>query len=68
MTQTDRYLTISAAVFAVVALAHVVRAIEQWNITIGPWSVPVTLSWVAAVVTAGLSAWAFSLLRQRRGG
>ena len=68
MTQTDRYLTISAAVFAAVALAHVLRAIAQWSITIGPWSVPVMLSWVAALATAGLSAWAFSLLRQRRGG
>jgi hypothetical protein len=68
MRQVDRYLAISAAVFAVVALAHVVRAIAQWTISIGPWSVPVTLSWVAALATAGLSAWAFSLLRRRRGG
>lgn len=66
MTQIDRYLTISAAAFAVVALAHVARAIAQWSIVIGPWSVPVELSWVAAVATAGLSGWAFSLLRGHR--
>jgi hypothetical protein len=68
MTQTDRYLTISATVFVVVALAHLVRAIAQWSITIGPWSVPVALSWVAALATAGLSAWGFFLLRKPRGG
>ena len=66
MTQTDRYLTISASVFAVVAIAHVVRAIEQWTIVIGPWTVPIALSWVAAVAAAGLSGWAFSLLGGRQ--
>ena len=65
MTQTDRYLIISATAFAFVALAHVVRALEQWSITIGPWSVPIALSWTAAIATAGLSGWAFSLLRKR---
>jgi len=66
MTQTDRYLTISATAFAMVAIAHVVRAIEQWTLVIGPWPVPIALSWLAAVATAGLSGWAFSLLVGRR--
>lgn len=66
MTQIDRYLTITATVFAVVALAHLVRAIEQWSIVIGPWTVPVSLSWIAAIATAGLSGWAFTLLRGGR--
>ena len=65
MTQTDRYLTISATAFAVVAVAHVVRALEQWTIVIGPWPVPIALSWIAAIATAGLSGWAFSLLAGR---
>ena len=66
MTQTDRYLTISATAFAVVAIAHVVRALEQWSIVIGPWQVPIALSWIAAVAAAGLSGWAFSLLFARQ--
>ncbi len=66
MTQTDRYLTISATAFAFVAVAHVVRAIEQWTVVIGPWPVPIALSWIAAVATAGLSGWAFSLLAGRQ--
>jgi hypothetical protein len=64
MTPTDRYLTISATAFAVVALAHVARAIAQWSIVIGPWNVPVAASCIAALVAAGLSFWAFSLLRR----
>ena len=66
MTQTDRYLILSATVFAVVALAHIVRAFEQWTIVIGPWTVPIALSWIGAVAAAGLSGWAFSLLGGRR--
>jgi hypothetical protein len=66
MTQIDRYLTISAAIFAVVALAHVARALAQWSIVVGPMTIPLALSWIAAVVTAGLSAWAFSLRGRHR--
>ena len=66
MTQIDRYLIISATVFAVVALAHVVRAFAQWSIVIGPMTVPVGLSWVGAAVAAALSAWAFSLRGRKR--
>lgn len=65
MTGTDRYLTISGTAFAVVALAHVVRALEQWAIVIGPWGVPIGLSWIAAGGAAALSIWAFALLRGR---
>jgi hypothetical protein len=64
MSQINRYLTISATVFAVVAVAHLVRAIAQWPIMIGPWSVPVGASWIAALFSAALSAWAVSLLRK----
>lgn len=64
MSQISRYLTISATIFAVVAVAHLVRAIEQWPITIGPWAVPVGVSWVAALFAAALCAWAMSLLRK----
>ena len=67
MTSRQRYLVISATVFAIVALAHLVRAIQQWPITIGPWNVPVELSWLAAIATGALSLWATLLLRERRG-
>jgi hypothetical protein len=67
MTSGQRYLVISASVFAVVAIAHVTRAIEQWPITVGPWSIPVELSWLAAVAAGALSLWSILLLRDRRG-
>jgi hypothetical protein len=36
MSSQHRYLAISAVIFAVVAIAHLTRAIEAWPITIGP--------------------------------
>jgi len=63
MTSLSRYLTISATVFAVVAIAHIVRAIAQWPIQIGHVDVPVALSWPAGIVAAALSIWGFLHLR-----
>jgi hypothetical protein len=67
MTSQQRYLVISASVFAVVAVAHLTRAIERWPITIGSWSVPVELSWLGAIATGALSLWSILLLRDRNG-
>jgi hypothetical protein len=67
MTSRQRYLVISAAVFAVVAGAHLVRAINAWPITIATWNVPVELSWLGAIATGALSLWAILLLRGRDG-
>ena len=64
MPSLKSYLTLSATIFAVIASAHVARAIAQWTIVIGPWTVPVALSWVGAIAAAALSAWAFSLARK----
>jgi hypothetical protein len=65
MTSRQRYLVISAAVFAVVAVAHLTRAIEAWPITIGTWSVPVEASWLGAIAAGALSLWSILLLRDR---
>jgi hypothetical protein len=61
MATPKNYLRLSGTVFAIVAVAHLVRAIAQWPIVIGPWNVPVALSWIAAIPAASLSIWAFSL-------
>lgn len=67
MTSRQRYLVISASVFAVVAAAHLVRAIKAWPLVIGPWNVPVDLSWLGAIAAGALSAWAILLLGERNG-
>ncbi len=63
MTSLSRYLTISSTVFAVVAVAHIARAIAQWPVQIGPVAVPIELSWPAGIAVAALSLWGFLNLR-----
>lgn len=65
MTALGRYLTISSTVFAVVAVAHIARAIAQWPVQIGPIAVPLELSWPAGIVAGALSVWGFLHLRDR---
>jgi len=58
------YLVTTVVVFAVVSLIHLVRAINGWSFTIGPYDLPMAVSWIGFVVTAGLAAWSFILMRQ----
>jgi hypothetical protein len=37
------------------ALVHLVRSFEEWTVTIGDWSVPKSVSWVALVVAGSLA-------------
>jgi hypothetical protein len=55
------YLGISGSIFGVVAALHVVRLVNGWPFQVGPWLLPVALSWVGAAVAAGLCLWAFRL-------
>jgi hypothetical protein len=54
------YCVVSGTVFAVVALVHLVRALAGWPITIDGWTVPVALSWPAALVAGALAIAAFT--------
>ena len=56
---SNKYVVTSGAVFALIAILQAVRAAEQIPVTLGNFSVPVTVSWVAALVAGGLSLWAF---------
>ncbi|HEV8374808.1 MAG TPA: hypothetical protein VGR38_01085 [Candidatus Polarisedimenticolia bacterium] len=60
------YLVVSGCLFGVVALAQLVRAIRHVPVALGSHSVPVALSWVAAIVTGSLSAWALRLASHGR--
>ena len=47
---------LAAAIFTVVALLQIARALGGWPVTIGAVSIPLWASWVACVVAA-LLAW-----------
>jgi len=53
------------AIFAVVALAHILRVVMGWSVVIGTWTVPMWVSWAAFVVAGGLSCIALSFVMRR---
>ncbi len=61
------YVVISAVIFGLVAVIHLLRAVNGWGFEVGPVSVPVGASWLAFVITAALCAWAIRLVSARPG-
>jgi hypothetical protein len=55
------YLLISAIVFAIVAVLHLIRAIAHWSVQVGTMSFPVWGSWLAVLFAVGLCVWALRL-------
>lgn len=58
------YLTVSIAVFALVALVQLVRALAGLAVQIGPYAVPVAASWMLAIAAGALAVWGMRLLRR----
>jgi hypothetical protein len=40
------YAAVSALIFAVVALGHLLRILKQWTVQIGALAVPMSVSWI----------------------
>jgi hypothetical protein len=59
----ESYCKIAAAVFAAGAVAQFLRAIIGFNMMAGSMLVPVGISWVAAIVLAGLAWLGFTATR-----
>jgi hypothetical protein len=52
-------MTVTATLFPVVAVAHLLRIIFGWQVEIGSLSVPFWASWLAVLVAAGLAYFGF---------
>ena len=50
------YSSLASAIFAVVALLQLARAVAGWPVAAGGTAIPVWASWIACVV-AGVLAW-----------
>ena len=59
---SNSYTTVSALIFALVAIAHFVRLVRGWRVEIGPYNVSLNVSWVAVVVAALIAIWGFMQL------
>ena len=60
------YCLVSALVFAVVAAAHLLRAVAGWPIVLGAWQAPLAASWAATLGAGALAVW--GLRQAARGG
>jgi hypothetical protein len=58
------YLLISATIFALFALLHLVRLFTHWSVQIGAVTFPLWGSWLVLLIASVLSIWAFRLMSQ----
>jgi hypothetical protein len=58
----NAYVAVSALLYAILAVMHLVRIINRWSVVIGPNNVSMNVSWLALVVSALLSIWGFAQL------
>ena len=56
---------VAGAIFAAVALGHLLRILMGWPAMIGGWTVPMWISWIGFAVAGGLSYFGLSLGMRR---
>ena len=56
---------VAGAIFAAVALLHILRILMGWPAMIGGWNVPMWVSWIGLAVAGGLSYFGLSLGMRR---
>ena len=60
--KTRTYLLISGVIFGLVCLGHLLRVVFNWPLVIGTLDVPMTVSWMGMIITAGLVVWVIAML------
>ena len=60
--KTRVYVTVSALIFMLMAVVHLLRLAEGWPVLVGSFSLPIWASILAILVIGGLAAWGFLLL------
>jgi hypothetical protein len=64
MPSARAYCAVSGAIFALIAVLHLVRAVRALPVQIGDAAIPVSLSWLGLVIAGALAAWAFAAARR----
>ncbi|HXG81493.1 MAG TPA: hypothetical protein VNJ05_06810 [Sphingomicrobium sp.] len=63
MTARRPFTLIAAVIFGLMALLHIYRLLTDFQIIVGSHTIPINVSWIALIVTGGLS---FGLFRESR--
>ncbi len=58
------YCVVSAAIFSVVALAHLTRLFNGWPVEIDTMTVPMLASWLGLIIPGSLAVWGFREVRK----
>jgi len=58
------FLRVAGAIFALVSLAHLLRALMGWPVIIAGWAVPLWLSWLAFVIAGALGYFGLTLAKR----
>ena len=60
-----RYEQVSGALFGLIAIAQLVRALLRLPAQVGSFTIPVWFSFVAFAITASLAVWGFRSAKNR---
>ena len=58
------YIAISVILFALVAIGHIMRIAQGWQVQVGEMGVAMSVSWIALVFSGSLALWGAMLLRR----
>jgi len=56
---SNSYAVVSALIFALVAVGHLMRIVNGWTVRVGTYDVPMNASWAGLVGSALLAIWGF---------
>ncbi len=59
-------LRVASIIFGIFALGHLVRLINQAQVTVGTFTIPMGVSWIALIVAIILSVWLWRLASRAR--
>ena len=54
-------LRVASVVFGIFALGHLLRLINKAQVTVGPLTIPMGVSWIALIVALTLCVWLWRL-------
>jgi uncharacterized membrane protein YecN with MAPEG domain len=58
-------LRVASVLFGIFAIGHLLRLINQAQVTVGTQTIPMGLSWIALIVAAILCVWLWRLSSRR---
>ena len=54
-------LRVASVIFAIFAIGHLLRLINHAQVTIGTYTIPMTVSWIALIIAVILCVWLWRL-------